>query len=137
MKLFKFEISNQIGNWVITVPTDSQFLIGMTSCVDPDAEIRLFDGETEIPAESDKLGKFTCFKLSTNETPCRKTYRGVIAGSSYSKTVSILVICKETSVVERDVEQDLKRLVDETTGDGYELAMKGGRLVVRRLAPQD
>ena len=103
MKLYKADISNQIGNKIITVPTDSQFLVGLAS-YDPDATIRLFDGETEIQAEEDKVNAYTCFRFSTGGTPFRKLYTGVVTGSNYTKTIDILVICEKLSIAYRDME---------------------------------
>ena len=103
MKLYKADILNQIGNKIITVPTDSQFLIGL-STFDPDATIKLFDGATEIQAEEDKVNAYTCFKFSTGGTPFRKLYTGVVTGSNYSKTIDILVICEKLSIAYRDLE---------------------------------
>ena len=103
MKLYKADILNQIGNKIITVPTDSQFLIGL-STFDPDVTIKLFDGATEIQAEEDKVNAYTCFKFSTGGTPFRKLYTGVVTGSNYSKTIDILVICEKLSIAYRDLE---------------------------------
>ena len=103
MKLYKADISNQIGNKIITVPTDSQFLIGL-STFDPDATIKLFDGATEIQAEEDKVNAYTCFRFSTGGTPFRKLYTGVVTGSNYTKTIDILVICEKLSIAYRDME---------------------------------
>lgn len=103
MKLYKADILNQIGNKIITVPTDSQFLIGL-STFDPDATIKLFDGATEIQAEEDKVNAYTCFRFSTGGTPFRKLYTGVVTGSNYSKTIDILVICEKLSIAYRDFE---------------------------------
>lgn len=103
MKLYKADILNQIGNKIITVPTDSQFLIGL-STFDPDATIKLFDGATEIQAEEDKVNAYTCFRFSTGGTPFRKLYTGVVTGSNYSKTIDILVICEKLSIAYRDLE---------------------------------
>lgn len=103
MKLYKADILNQIGNKIITVPTDSQFLIGL-STFDPDATIKLFDGATEIQAEEDKVNAYTCFRFSTGGTPFRKLYTGVMTGSNYSKTIDILVICEKLSIAYRDLE---------------------------------
>lgn len=103
MKLYKADILNQIGNKIITVPTDSQFLIGL-STFDPDATIKLFDGATEIQAEEDKVNAYTCFRFSTGGTPFRKLYTGVVTGANYSKTIDILVICEKLSIAYRDLE---------------------------------
>lgn len=103
MKLYKADILNQIGNKIITVPTDSQFLIGL-STFDPDATIKLFDGATEIQAEEDKVNAYTCFRFSTGGTPFRKLYTGVVTGANYSKTIDILVICEKLSIAYRDME---------------------------------
>ena len=103
MKLYKADISNQIGNKVITVPTDSQFLIGL-SYHDPEATIKLFDGDTEIQAEADKVNAYTCFRFSTDGTPSRKLYHGIVTGADYSNSISILVICQKMSVAYRDME---------------------------------
>lgn len=103
MKLYKADILNQIGNKIITVPTDSQFLIGL-STFDPDATIKLFDGATEIQAEEDKVNAYTCFRFSTGGTPFRKLYTGVVTGANYSKTIDILVICEKLSIAYRDFE---------------------------------
>lgn len=105
MKLYKADISNQIGNKVITVPTDSQFLIGL-SYHDPEATIKLFDGDTEIQAEAEKVNAYTCFRFSTDGTPSRKLYHGIVTGAEYSKSISILVICQKMSVAYRDMEGD-------------------------------
>lgn len=103
MKLYKADILNQIGNKIITVPTDSQFLIGL-STFDPDATIKLFDGATEIQPEEDKVNAYTCFRFSTGGTPFRKLYTGVVTGANYSKTIDILVICEKLSIAYRDLE---------------------------------
>jgi hypothetical protein len=104
MKLYKADFSNQIGNKIITVPTDSQFLIGLTYSADPTATIALFDGETEIQAETDKVNAYTCFRFSTDGNPFWKPFKGVVTGTNYTKTISILVICEKMSVAYRDLE---------------------------------
>ena len=103
MKLYKADISNQIGNKVITVPTDSQFLVGLTY-FDPEATIKLFDGDTEIEPEEDKINAYTCYRFSTGGTPFRKTYSAVITSDNYTKVLPIIVICAKMSVAYRDME---------------------------------
>lgn len=79
MKLYKFDYKGTIGNNVITVPTDSQFLVGISNG-DNQAVAKLYDGETEIPAEEDKVGKYTCFRFETDGMPSGKKYKAVISG---------------------------------------------------------
>ena len=99
MKLYKFDYRGMIGSNVITVPTDSQFLIGIGNG-DVSSTAQLFDGSTEIPAEEDKIGEYTCFRMETASTAFRKTYKAVIEG----KVIDLLVICKNMSVAYRDME---------------------------------
>lgn len=110
MKLYKFDYRGTIGSNVITVPTDSQFLIGIGNG-DVSSTAQLFDGSTEIPAEEDKIGEYTCFRMTTAETPSRKTYRAVIEG----KDIDLLVICKKMSVAYRDLEGGGGSTVDIVT----------------------
>jgi len=79
MKLYKVDFKNAIGNNVVTVPTDSEFLVGLGNG-DSTSTAKLFDGETELSAMSDKIGDYTCFRFSTGGTPFRAQYRGVISG---------------------------------------------------------
>lgn len=82
MKLYKIDFTNTIGNNVVTVPTDSEFLVGLGNG-DADSTARLFDGETELSALSDKIGDYTCFKFTTDGTPFRKHYKGTISGNNF------------------------------------------------------
>ena len=82
MKLYKFDYRGTIGENVITVPTDSQFLIGIGNG-DATATAQLFDGETEITPEEDKIGEYTCFRFETDGTPSRKNYKAVINGNNF------------------------------------------------------
>lgn len=100
MKLYKIDFNNQIGKNIVTVPTDSEFLLGLSNG-DSAATIKLYDGATEITALEDKVGNYTCFRFSTNETPSRKVYKGTVNGS---QPVEILVISKKMSVAYRDFE---------------------------------
>lgn len=79
MKLYKFNYKGTIGNNVITVPTDSQFLIGIGNG-DLSSTTQLFDGNTEILPEDEKIGEYTCFKMETQGTQFRKPYKAVITG---------------------------------------------------------
>ena len=79
MKLFKFDYAGNKGDNVITVPTDSQFLIGIGNG-DQQAEAQLFDGTTEILPEDAKIGEYTCFRMETQGTQFRKPYKAVING---------------------------------------------------------
>lgn len=100
MKLYKIDFNNQIGKNIVTVPTDSEFLLGLSNG-DSAATIKLYDDVTEITALEDKVGNYTCFRFSTNETPSRKVYKGTVNGS---QPVEILVISKKMSVAYRDFE---------------------------------
>ena len=71
MKLYKIDFTNAIGNHVVTVPTDSQFLLGISNG-DSEAEVELLDGETELPPEEDKIGDYTVFNFETEGTPFKK-----------------------------------------------------------------
>ena len=89
MKLYKFDYKGTIGNHTITVPTDSQFLVGIGNG-DPESTASLFDGETELEPEAEKIGEYTCFRFETDGTPLRKTYKAIIDG----KEIDILFILK-------------------------------------------
>ena len=78
-KLYKFDYRGTIGENVITVPTDSQFLIGIGNG-DLSSATQLFDGNTEILPEDEKIGEYTCFKMETQGTQFRKPYKAVITG---------------------------------------------------------
>lgn len=82
MKLYKIDFTNTIGDYMVTVPTDSQFLIGIGNG-DATATAQLFDGESEITAENEKIGEYTCFRFETNGTPSRKKYKAVINGNNF------------------------------------------------------
>jgi hypothetical protein len=77
MKLFKYDYTGAIGNNVVTVPTDSQFLVGISNGQD-ESDVELYDGATEIPAEENKVGKYTCSRFETDGEPSRKPYKAVI-----------------------------------------------------------
>ena len=81
MKLYKFDYKGTIGNNVITVPTDSQFLIGISNG-DDESVAKIYDGETEIPAEEDKVGEYTCFRFETGGDAGEKKYKAVINGTT-------------------------------------------------------
>ena len=104
-----------IGNNVVTVPTDSEFLLGLSNG-DADATVQLFDGETELEAMEDKIGSYTVFQFETSGVPSRKHYKGVFTKTEtegedeeavttviYNVTVDILVICQKMSVAYRDL----------------------------------
>lgn len=82
MKLYKIDFTNTIGDYMVTVPTDSQFLIGISNG-DSEADVELLDGETEITPEADKIGEYTCFRFETSGTPFRKPYRAAISGNNF------------------------------------------------------
>ena len=103
MKLYKFDYRGTIGNNVITVPTDSQFLVGISNG-DNEAVAKLYDGETEIPAEEDKVGKYTCFRFETDGTPKFMRYKAVLSGTGYEVKIDILVISQKMTVAYRDLE---------------------------------
>ena len=94
MKLYKIDFNNQIGKNIVTVPTDSEFLLGLSNG-DSAATIKLYDGATEITALEDKVGNYTCFRFSTNETPSRKVYKGADLHSSPGSTVYLPCGCEE------------------------------------------
>ncbi len=71
MKLYKIDFTNTIGDYVVTVPTDSQFLLGISNG-DSEADVELLDGETELTPEEDKIGAYTVFNFETDGTPFRK-----------------------------------------------------------------
>ncbi len=100
MKLYKIDFKNMVGQNCVTVPTDSEFLLGLSNG-DSAATIKLYDGATEITALEDKVGNYTCFRFSTNETPSRKVYKGTVNGS---QPVEILIISKKMSIAYRDFE---------------------------------
>ena len=111
MKLYKVNFTNTIGNNVVTVPTDSEFLLGLSNG-DASATVQLFDGETELEAMEDKIGSYTVFQFETSGVPSRKHYKGVFTKTDteddeeiliYSVTVDILVICQNLSVAYRDL----------------------------------
>jgi len=103
MKLYKFDYRGTIGNNVITVPTDSQFLIGISNG-DATAEIKLFDGEIEIEPMEDKIGAYTCFRFETDGTPKFMHYKAVISETGYEVKIDILVISQKMTVAYRDLE---------------------------------
>lgn len=79
MKLYKIDFTNTIGDYMVTVPTDSQFLIGISNG-DSEADVELLDGETEITPEDEKIGAYTVFKFETDGTPFRKHLKANING---------------------------------------------------------
>lgn len=79
MKLYKIDFTNTIGDYMVTVPTDSQFLLGISNG-DSDAEVELLEGETEITPEDEKIGAYTVFKFETDGTPFRKHLKANING---------------------------------------------------------
>ena len=83
MKLYKVDFTNTIGNNVVTVPTDSEFLLGLSNG-DASATVKLFDGETELEAMEDKIGKYTVFQFETSGVPSRKHYKSIILGNRIS-----------------------------------------------------
>lgn len=115
MKLYKIDFTNTIGNNVVTVPTDSEFLLGLSNG-DADATVQLFDGEIELEAMEDKIGSYTVFQFETSGVPSRKHYKGVFTKTEtegedeeavttvlYNVTVDILVICQKMTVAYRDL----------------------------------
>ena len=78
MKLYKFDYTGAIGDNVVNVPTDSQFLVGVGSAAS--STVKLYDGETEIPAEPARVNAYTCFRFDTGPNPSRKGYKAVISG---------------------------------------------------------
>ena len=111
MKLYKVNFTNTIGNNVVTVPTDSEFLLGLSNG-DASATVQLFDGETELEAMEDKIGSYTVFQFETSGVSSRKHYKGVFTKTEteddeeiliYSVTVDILVICQNLSVAYSDL----------------------------------
>ncbi len=115
MKLYKIDFTNTIGDYMVTVPTDSQFLIGIGNG-DLSSTAQLFYGETEITPEDEKIGEYTCFRFVTDGTPSRKNYKAVIDG----KDIDLLVICQKMSVAYRDFEGDVpsgEALVDAILDD--------------------
>lgn len=79
MKLYKIDFTNTIGDYMVTVPTDSQFLIGISNG-DSEADVELLDGETEITPEDEKIGAYTVFNFETDGTPFRKHLKANING---------------------------------------------------------
>lgn len=103
MRLYKFDYRGTIGENIITVPTDSQFLVGISNG-DATAEIKLFDGETEIEPMEDKIGAYTCFRFETDGTCGRKNYKATMTGTGYEVKIALLVITAKMSVAYRDLE---------------------------------
>ena len=112
MKLYKVQFTNTIGDNVVTVPTDSEFLIGLSNG-DEEAVVKLYDGDTEIAPMEDKIGSYTVFRFTTGGNPFRKHYKGTFTKTEtvegittviYSVLVDILVICVNLSVAYRDFE---------------------------------
>lgn len=79
MKLYKIDFTNTIGDYMVTVPTDSQFLLGISNG-DSEADVELLDGETEITPEDEKIGAYTVFNFETDGTPFRKHLKANING---------------------------------------------------------
>lgn len=103
MKLFKVDFKNAIGTNMVTVPTDSEFLVGLGNG-DSTSTAKLFDGETELSAMTDKIGDYTCFRFATDGTPSRKQYKGVLSGATGTQEVSLMVNCQKQSIAYRDLE---------------------------------
>lgn len=103
MKLYKFDYRGTIGENIITVPTDSQFLIGISNG-DATAQIKLFDGEIEIEPMENKIGAYTCFRFETDGTCGRKNYKAIMTGTGYEVKIALLVITAKMSVAYRDLE---------------------------------
>ena len=112
MKLFKVDYSGTIGDYMVTVPTDSQFLVGISNG-DSEADVELLDGETEITPEDEKIGAYTVFKFETDGTPFRKHLKAIISKTEieeetetilYAQKINIIVKCDKMSVAYRDFE---------------------------------
>ena len=112
MKLYKIDFTNTIGDYMVTVPTDSQFLIGISNG-DSEADVELLDGETEITPEDEKIGAYTVFKFETGETPFKKQLKATISKTEieeetetilYTQKINIVIKCDKMSVAYRDFE---------------------------------
>lgn len=112
MKLYKIDFTNTIGDYMVTVPTDSQFLIGISNG-DSEADVELLDGETEITPEDEKIGAYTVFKFETDGTPFKKQLKATISKTEieeetetilYTQKINIIVKCVKMSVAYRDFE---------------------------------
>ena len=79
MRLYKIDFKNAIGDNVVTVPTDSEFLVGLGNG-DSTSTAKLYDGSTELSAMFDKIGDYTCFKIETGKYPFVKEYKGLFSG---------------------------------------------------------
>jgi len=112
MKLYKIDFTNTIGDYMVTVPTDSQFLIGISNG-DSEADVELLDGETELTPEDDKIGAYTVFKFETGGTPSDKHYKAVITGTNnaYQQKIDLVVHVMVSTVAYRDIDTGV--LADE------------------------
>lgn len=111
MKLIKLNFTGQIGNNIITVETDTEFLLGLSNG-DPSAQVCLFDEGTEIESEEEKIGPYTIFKMTAPGTPCTKNILGTCISSNceYRVTMKIIMRCVESSIAYRHY---LKRIKPE------------------------
>lgn len=125
MKLYKYDYTGAIGDNVVNVPTDSQFLIGIGSAAT--STVKLYDGDTEIPAEPARVNAYTCFRFDTGPNPSRKRYKAVISGvdeAPWSKSFDLLVWSRKQSVAYRDAE-------GITADEAVEAAKDSGEFLVK------
>lgn len=81
MKLFK-TYPRGIGNQVISVPTNSDFLIGVkTDNVLSSATLTDLDSQEELSPLDKKIGSYVAFKQSTGNEPFSKEYIATLTGT--------------------------------------------------------
>ena len=109
MKLFKIDFTNTIGDYFVTIPTDSEFLIGLSNG-DADATVELYEGSTKLTPLENKIGAYTCYRFKTTGTPARKLYKGIFTKENashetvYTQTVKVVAIVQKMSVAYVDFE---------------------------------
>lgn len=111
MKLYKIDFANYTNidaPYKITVPTDSQFLIGLSNG-DADATVVLKDANgASLTAETSKIGAYTAFRFSTTGTPSKSKYEGTISGgtgaTAYVQKIALLVVVDKMTVAYIDKE---------------------------------
>ena len=134
MKLYKIDFKNMVGQNCVTVPTDSQFLIGLSNG-DADSTAKLYNGETEITAEEEKVGSYTVFRFETGTEPSINEYKGVFTGTDYAQAVDIRVKTVKQSVAYRDLEGNPTYPItkEDATGDEHYLTVENFQLWERGI----
>lgn len=96
MKVYKFK-NRGIGWQVATVPTDSEYMIGIEN---PDglpmASVKLYDGATEIPA-SFTLNDYVLFQTFSGGNPETKRLTAVLTGENSVKSIHIMLKIEKSS----------------------------------------